>query len=290
MLPAITKSTAGSTRFSMTTLIVFTDLDGSLLDQTTYAFEAAHEALTRLRARAVPLVIVSSKTRAEIEPLRARLHNADPFVVENGGGLYIPPGLFGFPIDGATIRNGYQVIELGTTYSALRAALQEIRQALGCGIRGFGDMAVEEIAERTGLSRAEALLAMQREYDEPFVLDGPAGSIEDLRRQAETRGLRCTRGGRFYHLTGANDKGLACQRLMGCYRRRLKDDRESLLTVALGDSLNDLPMLAVVDRPVLVQRPDGSYDPEVSLPNLIRAPGIGPIGWNRAVLDMLQPG
>ena len=43
-----------------------------------------------------------------------------------------------------------------------------------------------------------------------------------------------------------------------------------------------------VDYPILVQRPDGSYDPEVQLANMIRAPGIGPLGWNQAVLDLLK--
>jgi mannosyl-3-phosphoglycerate phosphatase len=47
-------------------------------------------------------------------------------------------------------------------------------------------------------------------------------------------------------------------------------------------------MLQVVDHPVLVQKPDGSYDPSVKLDNLILAPGSGPVGWNDAVLKLLE--
>ena len=61
-----------------------------------------------------------------------------------------------------------------------------------------------------------------------------------------------------------------------------------LQLIGIGDSLNDLPMLQVVDRPVLVQKPGGGYDPDIELPGLIRAPGIGPAGWNHAVLDLLS--
>ncbi len=58
-------------------------------------------------------------------------------------------------------------------------------------------------------------------------------------------------------------------------------------TVGIGDSLNDLPLLLNVDHPILVQKPDGSYDPDIDLPSLIRAPGIGPAGWNQAILGLL---
>lgn len=279
----------------MTHIMVLTDLDGSLLDAATYSFEPAREALAALRDRHIPLILVSSKTRAEMEAIRLRLDNAHPFVVENGGALYVPAWLGACPIEGATRRDGYRVIELGTPYPVLREALNDIRQTLRSGIRGFGDMSVGEIAERTGLSHAEAVLAKQREYDEPFVLEGiedQAGAAHELRRLAEARGLRCTRGGRFFHLTGNNDKGLACRRLIDGYRRHVQEVGGSLMTIAIGDSDNDLSMLALADRSVLVQKPDGAYEPDVRfstrLPNLILAPGIGPVGWNRTLLALLE--
>ncbi len=268
----------------MPQLVVFTDLDGTLLDAKTYAFDAAREALDLLRARRVPFIFVSSKTRAEIEPLRDRLRNADPFATENGGGIFIPRSYFDFPLEGTVIRGPYQVIELGLPYSALQLALREIAYALNCRIRGFGDMSTEEVAERMGVPLADAQLAKQREYDEPFVIESGHFSLDGFARAAEARGLRCTSGGRFHHLMGPSDKGLACRQLIEFYRRRCG----ALTTVAIGDSLNDLPMLASVDRPVLVQRADGTYDPGVRLPNLVRAPGIGSLGWNRAVLDLRE--
>ncbi len=269
----------------MPKMIVFTDLDGSLLDPLTYSFDAASEALHALQSDEIPLVLASSKTRAEVEPIRFRLNHRQPFIVENGGGLFIPKGLFDFPLEEAALRGPYHVIEIGTPYAELRTALKEIEQRSGFPLRGFGDMSVEEIAERTGLSQPDALLAKQREYDEPFVIEGPATVVEEVRRQINARGLRCTRGGRFYHLLGECDKGLACRLLTNCYRRQWNGQ---FMTVGIGDSLNDLPMLAEVDCPILVQKPDGSYDPDVKLANLIRASGIGPVGWNQAVLDFLS--
>lgn len=269
-------------------IVVFTDLDGSLLDSATYSFEAAKVALQALQALHIPLVLTSSKTRAEMEPIRFRLDHREPFIVENGGGVYVPKGQFDFPLMGAMLRGAYQVIDLGVPYTKVRAALKEIAQGLSATVRGFGDMTVDEIAERTGLSPGEALLARQREYDEPFLIEGSASPPEEVTRQAEDRGLRYTAGGRFFHLMGKSDKGQACRYLIECYRRQRAAKGEGFLTVGVGDSLNDLPMLAVVDRPILVQKPDGSYDPRIVLPNLTHASGIGPVGWNQAILDLLR--
>ena len=50
--------------------IIFSDLDGTLLDQADYSFAAAKPALGMLRTRGIPLVLCSSKTRVEIEEIR----------------------------------------------------------------------------------------------------------------------------------------------------------------------------------------------------------------------------
>lgn len=268
-------------------LVIFTDLDGTLLDSATYSFDAAREALDELHARSIPVIMVSSKAQAEIDPLRTRLRNEHPFIVENGGAVVVPPTYFSFQPTAATVRDQYLIVELGTTYSILRRALKEIEAELGVELRGYGDMSVEEVMTRTGLSRSDAELAMQRRYDEPFVMEDDRCSLDDLRQAITARGLSWTRGDRFHHLMGNQDKGQAVRSLIGCYRREAEGHPARLTTVGIGNSLNDLPMLTAVDRPILVQQADGSYEPHIELPGLMLAPGCGPIGWNRAVLSLI---
>jgi mannosyl-3-phosphoglycerate phosphatase len=267
--------------------VIFSDLDGTLLDAASYSYEAAGRALAAIARLGIPLVLVSSKTRAEMEPLRRRLRLPSPFIAENGGAVYIPHDYFPFSVEGAVLRSEYHVIEIGRPYADLRDALREMAHVFPGRLRGFGDMSEEEVAQYTGLSPAEARLAKQREFDEPFLFTAGQMAVEELRSLAERRGLRCTRGGRFYHLLGDNDKGVASLRLIDAYRRLAKERGHRIETIGLGDSLNDLPMLQVVDCPILVQRPDGSYDPEIAFPDLARVSGIGPAGWNRAVLDLV---
>lgn len=56
---------------------------------------------------------------------------------------------------------------------------------------------------------------------------------------------------------GPHDKGLAVRCLIACYRWRADVAAEELNTVAIGNSLNDPPMLEAVDRPFIVQLTDG---------------------------------
>lgn len=269
-----------------TLLMVISDLDGTLLDSSTYSYAAATAALDRLKNERACLVLASSKTRAELELIRRRLGHEGPFIVENGGALFVPRGLFRFSPEGAVSREGYEVIPFGAPYARLRAALKDIAGKLGTDIKGFGDMSVEEVASLTGLTLHEAALAKQREYDEPFLLVNDT-LFELVCREAATRGVTCTKGGRFYHLLGVSDKGTACRFLIDCYRRQLAPTSVRVCTIGIGDSANDLPLLSAVDQPILVQRPDGSYDSTVQLPHLIYAPGIGPTGWNTAILNVL---
>src|SRR4030043_2006608 len=109
-------------------LIIFTDLDGTLLDRKTYSFEPAEPALNLIRTMGIPLVLSSSKTRAEIELYRRKLENEHPFISENGGGIFIPCTYFSFPFHYDKELEKYVVLELGTLYPRIIEALESIKE------------------------------------------------------------------------------------------------------------------------------------------------------------------
>jgi len=269
-------------------LIIFTDLDGTLLDYHTYSFAASAPALKLIEEQGIPLVLCSSKTRAEIEHWREKLNNSHPFIAENGGGIYIPPAYF--PAEDLRAMwpriesaDGYAVLLLGTAYTVLRETLEELRRD-GFEVEGFGDMAAEEVAKITDLPLEEAELAQRREFGEPFVFLGEGTRLEALETAIREKGLQCMAGGRLFHLAGDNDKGKAVEILMDLYRKKFGP----ITTLALGDSPNDRPMLERVDHPILVQNHQGEYDQRIAVPNLIKADGIGPEGWGKAVINFIQ--
>lgn len=265
-----------------TPLVVFTDLDGTLLDHATYSFEPARPALDALAAAGIPVVFCTSKTRAETERWRLALGNTDPFVAENGGAAFVPEGYFGPDARYDKRDGGYGVLEFGRPYAELRRALEDIRAVTGLPLRGFGDMSLDEIADRCGFTREDAEMAALREYDEPFIgVEGTA--LAAVEAAARAAGLTVVSGGRFLHLVGGSDKGRAVRALRGLFDASDGPVR----AVGLGDSPNDEPMLREVDVPVLVRRPDGSHSGGLHLAGLVLASDSGPEGWREAVLGIL---
>ncbi|MFC1979287.1 HAD-IIB family hydrolase [Chloroflexota bacterium] len=154
---------------------------------------------------------------------------------------------------------------------------------IGYHIKGFGDMTVREVAAATGLDLEMAALAKQREYNETLVLDEEAKEIKPVLEAIQEVGLAWMHGGRFYNVTGGNDKGEACQILIELLRKKFT----KIKTIGIGDSANDLPMLRAVDIPVLVQKESQRWE-DVELPGLVKIKGAGPRGWREAIFNLIE--
>lgn len=247
--------------------IIFTDLDGTLLDHNSYSFKAALPMLDFLISHSIPLIIVTSKTKAEVIRIQKLLKINWPFIIENGAGIFIPR------------KEGHEMISMGFDYEHIRSCFLKYAQSIP--IRGFFDMKDEEVAKYTGLSVEKAIDAKKRTYTEPFILEDES-RLDELRSMANEDGLDIVQGGRFYHLiTKGQDKANAIRFLIDDYR---KQSDVNFITVALGDSANDLTMLQSVDIPVLIPHPDGSFIP-CDIQNVTQAPFPGPKGWNAVLKE-----
>jgi len=258
--------------------ILFSDLDGTLLDASTYDPGPARATLEALAAHRVAVIPVTSKTWEETRSWVARLGLAGPAVVENGGGVFLPAG------PGA----GSPGEVLGTPYGELRAALAELAATLEIELAGFGDWDGAEIARRTGLSLEEAERARARLADEPFLatplLD--AAGEQRLVAAAAQRGLSVERGGRFFHLHGPADKGTGVRRVAAWYALRFPGT--ALPTIGIGDAGNDRPLLDAVDVAIALPGTSGVIDPVLAAcPGVRRESLTGPRGFARALAAWL---
>jgi mannosyl-3-phosphoglycerate phosphatase len=269
--------------------VFFTDVDGTLLDNDTYSWKAAQPALTQLKQQKLSLVMVSSKSQAELRVILRRLHLREPFIAENGGGIYFPSNYFPFPVPNARpTMPGWLKVGLGVPYGRLVRELAACARRSRVRVRGYAQMSIREVCDATGLSPSDAQRAMVREYDEPFlILDGGARDWPRLRTAIRQGGLSATRGGRFFHILGRTSKGCAVRLLVRWLRRK---SGGKISTVGFGDSPNDISMLRAVDVPILVSRPGGHYDVETmaAVRGIRRAGGVGPDGWNKAALKLLR--
>jgi len=266
--------------------IIFSDLDGTLLDYHTFSFDSALPAIDRIKSENIPLILVSSKTRRELVLYQDKLGLTDlPFVVENGSAIYTPIGYFK-GLKGSELSGDNDRYPLGKTYHEIELILTEISEQHGYTIRGFHNATREEVEKKTGLSGEELQMALTREFSIPLFFDTTAEQI--LKEEIGNYDLQILFGGRFMHLLSKVDKGEALKLLMAWYRKRT--GRNNLQSIAIGDSLNDFAMFSAADQAILVKKHDGSYERRQTVENMIFSPGIGPEGWNRSLMKILQTG
>ncbi|WP_157015904.1 HAD-IIB family hydrolase [Mesorhizobium xinjiangense] len=256
-------------------MIVFTDLDGTLLDHDTYGFEAARPALAQLAAHGVPLVPASSKTAAEIMELRKELALDTPAIVENGGGIDWP--------------SGSKMVPRADDHAAIRACLDTLPPDLRVLFHGFGDMDLTEIAALTGLDLEGARRATDRQYSEPGLFRGNEDERAIFIDHLAGAGFHALQGGRFLTVSRGTSKAQHMGQLRNALQERL--DRHLSPVVALGDAENDRAMLEAADIAVIVANPAhaplGPLDGEDEK-TVMRTRLPGPQGWNQAVLEILR--
>ncbi|NIZ15163.1 mannosyl-3-phosphoglycerate phosphatase, partial [Phaeobacter sp. HF9A] len=192
-------------------LLVFSDLDGSLLDHDTYDFAPALPAIDAIKARGGLLILASSKTASEMRPLHQALDlGAAPMIVENGAACV--------PASGVTNKDA--------DYRAIRQVLQ----TLHAPFRGFGDMSAAEVQRLTGLSREEAQRAKARQFSEPGLWQGDARQRATFLAALARRGISARQGGRFLTLSFGATKA--------CQMETVKQRHAPCVTIALGDAPN----------------------------------------------------
>jgi mannosyl-3-phosphoglycerate phosphatase len=265
--------------------LVFTDLDGTLLDAEDYSYTAASEAIDFLRAQKIPIIPCTSKTHLEVERIGREIGLSDPFIVENGSAVFCREHYFDKGAENFIKIDGFDVLLLGKRYQAILELFRHLKIQYESGMKGFHEMDVEEIVFHTGLTIREAEIAKDRRFSEPFILKKQSELSEELYSCVHDQGYRILKGNRFYHLIGKTDKGKAVKALTGLFEQ---NSSEKFCTIGIGDSANDLEMLKAVDIPFQVKKTDHTYDPHLDVDGIYRTNNIGPAGWQEAIFKTLD--
>ncbi len=259
---------------------VFTDLDGTLLDHHDYSWHAAEAALSLLKESGIPVIINTSKTRAEVAELQAKLAPGMPYIIENGAAAIVPNDCC-LIADSTELKPDFasRVKVFGIPRETILRTLEPMKTRFD--FTGFSELSVDELVDVTQLQPAQAAMALQREYSEPLIWRDGEEQLQELTRQLAEQGLSVTQGGRFAHIAGPADKGAAMRWLVKAAVKIPK------LVIALGDSDNDRPMLEQADWPVVVRTP--AHTPLIiDHPNCLTTELTGPAGWNAAIHSLLQ--
>ncbi len=251
--------------------IIFTDLDGTLLDHNDYSFVAAEAALHAIAERNIPLIINSSKTAAEIISLQKKLNITQPFIAENGAAVYTP----------ASDQKRFDCQAFARPRQDILDILNSLRKEYGCQFTGFADANVTQISDMTGLSLGQSLLALDRHFSEPLLWQDNADRLETFLQQLKQHQLIAQQGGRFLTVSSEANKAEAMAWLCQQY-----DQAHTI--IALGDSLNDEAMLNAADIAVVIKSKHADQLVINGAKEVIKTDLAGPSGWQVA-MDTLLP-
>jgi len=268
--------------------LVFTDMDGSLLDHYSYQFDEAKDSLAILSKQNIPVIPITSKTQAELEQLREYLHNQHPFIIENGAAVFIPKGYFKEqPLD-TTETADYWI----KSFVKPRVTWQQIISKISSRFEGkfitFAEAGPKGISAMTGLKNDQAIKAAQRQYGEPLSWQGNCIDKSNFIKDLENMGANVLEGGRFLHVSGNCDKGLALNWLKNVYQNNAPE--QATTTVALGDSGNDIAMLETADYAVLIRSPVHELPIVQRKTGLFVTTSTGPKGWSEGISNFIPTG
>ncbi|KAJ8908240.1 hypothetical protein NDN08_008331 [Rhodosorus marinus] len=282
-------------------IIIFSDVDGTLVDHSTYSPDRSLEAVRKLQQTGIRLVLCSSKTSSELKNLQSILGIEDqPFIAENGAVLYVPvkdvrdPStdtvLSDYSVD--TIeRSGepvYRVV-LGDVRGVLLEKIRLTEKETGVCLTTYDDLTNDQVAKETGLGLADAVMAKRRQASQTIVAPLSPLDLKVVSTSLAVSGVHIETGGRFHSASSIHlSKGRAMRLLLRILNRGTSADTGSHLSVALGDAPNDFSMLGCADLSFLVKQHSGAWAPGAGeVDKLILVDGIGPEGWSMAITSLL---
>lgn len=265
--------------------LIFTDLDGTLLDHFTYSHQEAQAMIVQLTQDHIPIIINTSKTFAEVVEIQAALNIKAPFIIENGAAVLLPKSLFKHAPTGCKSYEDYWLKPFSQPRQVWIDLLAEKGKPFAEQFQGFSQLTNKTIANLTGLSLEKADKANQRLFNEPVLWHDDQEKAQVFIDAMKASGANVLKGGRFIHIGDYTDKGNALNWLANLYQ---KLSGKSVTTIALGDGENDTAMLEASDIAVQVRSPVHPFPTLTNANFIYRSQAFGPKGWSQA-LAFLYP-
>lgn len=264
--------------------LIFTDMDGTLLDHYTYDFSPVVDTLATLESKAIPVIPTTSKTFAELQILRERIGLFGPFIIENGAAICIPHGFFKQKPAGTVWQDNYWCKSFSYSKNYWVNLLDVVADEFQGEFKQFSKMSLQDIQDATGLDEKDASLAAMRQYGEPVLWLGSDERKAAFIKAVTERGASPLEGGRFIHISGDCNKGTALSWFVEEYERQFNQRVES---IALGDGKNDIAMLEAASIAVRIASPSHPPPELQKQQNVYTSTLQGPSGWAEIINKLL---
>ena len=247
-------------------LIIFTDLDGSLLHRDSFKFDEIKEYIKSLKDDGITIVPNTSKTEKEIKEFTKELGLELPFISENGSlikGLDLINA--NFPNNIILSRDKQKLFEIFTS---------KVPGELKKKCKFILDMNEKQQIDILGLKDDNLKNALNRKYTIPFLFEGTKLEKNQLAKILKSNTLTMQEGGRVINLGDKTDKVKSMNQVLKIFKKIEKN----IKVIAVGDNFNDLDMLRNCDIPCLVFNDHFKQD-QININNLIVSNKPSPEGW-----------
>ncbi len=248
------------------TIVIFTDLDGSLLHRDTFQFDSIKDYIKSLVNKGVIIIPNSSKTEKEIEKFNEELGLNLPYISENGSSIH---GLnlitSNFPDKLVLSREKEELLKIYEN---------KVPEKLKEKCFQISKMSKKEKENILGQKDEKLKDALNRKYTLPFLFKGDKNEKNRLLKILNSNSLTLQEGGRVYNLCDNINKVKSMNRVI----KILKKTEDKIKTIAVGDNFNDLEMLRNCDIPCLVFNDQFKLD-QININNLIFSNKPSPEGW-----------
>ena len=247
-------------------ILIFTDLDGSLLHRDTFKFDEIKDYLKILLSQGIFIIPNTSKTEKEILEFNNELGSDLPYISENGAA-----------INGLNLLNSNLPKELILSRekdNLIKIFENSMPVNLQNKCKWLSEMDKNKQSLIFGLGDEKLKMALDRKYTIPFLFEGNRSEKNELFRVLKSENLAAQEGGRVINLTDKVNKAKA----LNVFVRFFKKNNKNVKTIAVGDNYNDLDMLKTSDFPCLVFNDKFTLD-EIPINNITITNKPSPEGW-----------
>ena len=256
-------------------IIIFTDLDGTLLHRDTFEFDGIKEYVKDLTSKGIIIIPNTSKTQVEIEDFNKKLDLNLPFISENGSAI--------FGLDNINKNFPNNIVLSREKEITFKVFQKKIPENLRSKCKIITKMEKKIQKEIFGLSDKSLKNVLNRSYSTPILFKGNGEQKKDLFKTVKTIGLSLHEGGRVINICDNVSKVKAMNRVI----KMIKKIENEVKTVGVGDNYNDLDMLRNSNIACLVFNDQFLMEP-ININNCLVSKQSAPQGWEEVVKMALE--
>ncbi len=257
-------------------IIIFTDLDGSLLDKDTFEFSEIEDYFRELISKGIKIIPNSSKTEAELLDFNEQNNLDLSFITENGSSIH-------------GLNKIHQNLPNKIIISRTKDEIQNIYESnisldFKNKITHILELEIEKQQKILELPLDKVKLAIKRDHSIPIQFNGTEIEKKKFIKIMKNSGLTIQTGGRIMNVCDNVNKSIAMSEAIRLIRKVLDDE---IITIGVGDNENDIEMIKQTNYPCLVKN-DNFDSSLINIDNLIKSDEPSPKGWSDVIKTALQ--